>query len=342
MVQTLLHNIKISGTLLPMFLVSLCASDNSFLHMENVDASAQSQSSGPTGGSIIFGAWVPSEFHLEDMTRDQQRAAIQILLGNGFREYYFVMKDYANATEVKTTEELLRSADGTGLGILIILLPPSEGGSSANYHWRGWIDYFNSLKSKHQSFLGFAIDDFNASGKTRRVYHFNNVDRMNLTGLPDALSHKREDVQFYPVMYLETGEFETVGTEYNKYTTGLILVSTLYQNITYLESQLIRISEMFHDEPIKFIIYPTKSSDHSPSDRLMMATLSVASRRVDGLIMYVDTDHYVIRDYLRNYNDPLYMSALREMERLQIADEIAQPLSSNRLAQLLLYYGTLI
>jgi hypothetical protein len=98
---------------------------------------------------------------------------------------------------------------------------------------------------------------------------------------------------------------------------------------------------MFHDEPIKFIVYPTRSFDHSPSDRLIMATLSVASRRVDGLIIYVDTNHYVIRDYLGNYNDPLYMSALREMERLQIADEIAQPLSSSRLAQILLYYGTL-
>jgi hypothetical protein len=72
-----------------------------------------------------------------------------------------------------------------------------------------------------------------------------------------------------------------------------------------------------------------------------MATLSIASRRVDGLLIYVDTNHYVIRDYLGNYKDPLYMSALREMERLQIADEIAQPLSSSRLAQILLYYGTL-
>jgi hypothetical protein len=309
--------------------------------MKNVDTIAQSQSPGPTGGSIIFGAWVPSDLHLEDMTKDQQRSAIQILLGQGFKEYYFVMKDFANATEVNTTEELLKSADGTGLGIFVVLLPPSEGGSSVNYYWRGWIDYFNSLKNNHQSFLGFALDDFNASDRTRRVYHMNTVDRMNLTGLPDALSHKREDIQFYPVMYLETGEFETVRTEYYKYTTGLILVSTWYQNITYLESQLIRISKMFHDEPIKFIVYPTRSFDHSPSDRLIMATLSIASRRVDGLLIYVDTNHYVIRDYLGNYKDPLYMSALREMERLQIADEIAQPLSSSRLAQILLYYGTL-
>ena len=272
-------------------------------------------------GYTIFGAWVPSEFHLEDLTKEQQRIAIQILLGQGFKEYYFVMKDFANDTEVKTTEELLRSADGTGLGILIILLPPSEGGSSVNYHWRGWIDYFNSLKNRHPSFLGFVLDDFNASDKIRRLYLMNTVDRMNLTKLPDALDNKRKDVDFYPVMYLENGEFETVKKEYSKYANGLILVSTFYQNVTYLENHLVQVSEMFPDKPIKYIVYPTKTSWHTPSDRLIMATLSIASRRADGIIIYVDTNHYVVRDFLHNYDNSYYLSTIGVMEILQIMEE---------------------
>ena len=53
-------------------------------------------------------------------------------------------------------------AYNTGLRIVIILLPPSEGGPMSSYDWKGWINYFNDLKSRHPfSFSGFAIDDFN-------------------------------------------------------------------------------------------------------------------------------------------------------------------------------------
>ena len=314
---------RVSDTVLMVILVSISiiAGEYPFFHLVNVNANAQPEVQVPLRKAMIFGAWVPSELHLEEMPKVTQIRAIYTLLEQGFREYYFVMKDFTNATETKTTEEFLNSADGTGLGIFIILLPPSEGGSSVNYHWEGWIDYFNLLKTRHESFLGFAIDDFNASDKTRRVYLMNTVDRMNLTKLPDALDSKRKDVDFYPVLYMERGEIETVKKEYSKYATGLILVSVLYQNVTHLESYLTRFSEMFPDKPIKYIVYPTKTSWHTPSDRLIMATLSIASRGADGIIIYVYTNHHVIRDYMHNYDNPFYISAMGVMEILQIMEE---------------------
>jgi hypothetical protein len=54
----------------------------------------------------------------------------------------------------------------------------------------------------------------------------------------------------------------------------------------------------------------------------MMATLSIASRWIDGIIIYVDTNHPIILDYLQNHKDPQYMSAIKEMERLQINHEV--------------------
>ena len=70
--------------------------------------------------------------------------------------------------------------------------------------------YCNTLKEKHPSFLGFAIDDFNAIVDIRRIRLMNNMDLMGLSKFSAALSYKRDDVQFYPVMYVETGEFETL------------------------------------------------------------------------------------------------------------------------------------
>ena len=101
------------------------------------------------------------------------------------------MRDYTNGTEAKKTEELLNSADKTDLKIFVILLPPSEGGTQANYNWEGWINYFNHLKSKHKSFEGFVIDDFNATSGERRSYMMNNMYIMSLTGLEEALKYKR-------------------------------------------------------------------------------------------------------------------------------------------------------
>ena len=274
---------------------------------------------------IIFGAWAPAQYRLEKMQGGELINAIYTLLAQGFDEYYFVMKDFNNATEANATETLLKSTDNAAdLKIVIILLPPGEGGPNANYDWKGWMLYFNSLQKRHASFLGFAVDDFNAAVNIRRIYHMNNIDLMGLSNFSSALLYKSEDVQFYPVMYVETGEFETMKREYNKYAASIILVSTLYQNVSSLERDFVKFSNMFDKKPIRYILYPIKTSTDQPSDRLLMATLSVASRWVDGITIYVDTNHLIVQDYLQNHKSAQYMSAIREMERLQLKDEVIE------------------
>jgi hypothetical protein len=71
------------------------------------------------------------------------------------------MRDFNNIHSTNRTEELLKSTDNTSMKVIVILLPPSEGGKYGNYDWKGWIRYFNSLKRMHRSFDGFTIDDFN-------------------------------------------------------------------------------------------------------------------------------------------------------------------------------------
>ncbi len=253
-----------------------------------------------------IGAWVPLQFPLHDLQDIEQMNAIDLLLHQGFDEYYFVMRDFTNKTESMKTEGLLNVADKTELKIFIILLPPSEGGLHANYDWNGWINYFNILKSRHESFAGFVIDDFNAIHGERRLYVLNNMYVMSLSGLEDALTHKREDVQFYPVMYLETSGFETLKNKYNKYANGVILVSTLYQNISKLADNIKTVLEIFNNDEVpksfKYIVYPVKSGDSKPSDHLIRQTLSIVSKLVDGIIVYVRTDHPAVQNFLRNSN----------------------------------------
>jgi hypothetical protein len=297
----------------------------------NYQAIAQSQTAtttttiSPAEKKITVGAWVPAQFHLEEMQGERQINAIYTLMRQGFNEYYFVMRNFDDPQAVKATEKLVSSADNTGLKIVIILLPPSEGGYNGNYNWKGWMSYFNSLKERHSSFQGFAIDDFNAIEKIRRYYIRNNVNYFISANLSNALHYyKNKDVQFYPVIYLETGAFETIRKEYNKFTAGIILVSTSYYNVTYLEDDLIAFSKMFENKPVKYIIYTTKNSANysPPSDRLVMATLSIATRVAGGIIIYVNTNHHVIQDYLHNVDDPQYISTMATMERLQLKDEI--------------------
>jgi hypothetical protein len=273
---------------------------------------------------IAIGAWIPPQLYLERMHGDEQLNAIHSLLSQGFNEYYFVLRYFNNTTETKAAEELLKAADNTDLKIIIILLPLAEGGTHASYDWKGWMLYFNTLKEKHQSFVGFAIDDFNAIVKIRRIYLMNNMDLMILSNFSSALSYKRDDVQFYPVMYIETGEFETLKKEFDRYYKGIILVSTLYSNISHLENDLANISKNLDDKSIKFIVYPTKSGFQSSADRLIMATLSIASRWADGIIIYRNTTNAIVQDYLCNHNNAKYMSAIGEMERLQVKNEIIE------------------
>lgn len=72
------------------------------------------------------------------------------------------MNNFKDPKSLKNTDRLLDNANKTNLNIIIILLPPSEGGPSTSYNWKGWIKYFNSLEKKYpKSFEGFTIDDFN-------------------------------------------------------------------------------------------------------------------------------------------------------------------------------------
>jgi len=277
----------------------------------------------------VIGAWAPYQIPLEEIqdTRQQERA-IKALLEKGFNEYYFVMTDFNDSNAREITEKLLRSADNTRLKIVIILLPPSEAGPNGNYDWEGWIDYFNDLEDEHESFKGFTIDDFNWISTRNDTKFVNNIDYMTYSDLYEALNEKREDVHFYPVIYFEGKETNTVITEYSKFTDGIIAASACYYNITNLEKDLSTFSEIFDDKPIRYVVYPTMTYNYSrqnynpPSDRLIMATLSIASKAADGILIWRKIDNHVVEDYLSSHHDDAkYLSKISMMERLQIRDE---------------------
>jgi hypothetical protein len=52
-----------------------------------------------------------------------------------------------------------------------------------------------------------------------------------------------------------------------------------------------------------------------------MATLSIATRLVDGIILWNKIDGHLVRDYLHYRENPSYLQAIYLMEQLQIADE---------------------
>jgi hypothetical protein len=113
------------------------------------------------------------------------------------------------------------------------------------------------------------------------------------------------DVRFYPVMYLENSGFKTLKNKYNSYTTGVILVSTEYQNVSMLAENIKTVLQVFDEDTearnsFKYIVYPFKSGDTRPTNHLIVQTISIASKLVDGIIFYVKTEHPIIQDFLRN------------------------------------------
>ena len=276
----------------------------------------------------ITGAYIPDTFRLEDMDGSTQRLAILEFLEQGFNEYYFVMDNFRDPEEVKSTEKLLDAADNTELKIVIILLPPSEGGPRSSYDWKGWVSYFNELKTRHSSsFSGFAIDDFNWISTRNDTRFWRNIDFMLDSNLTDALKGKRSDVKFCPVVYFEGLRNGIVATEYGEYIDTIILVSASYYNISRLETNLMQFKELFPGKPTRYIVYPTITYNYTrqgydpPSDRLVMATLSIATRSVDGIILWHKIDGHLVQDYLDYRENPNYLRALYVMEQLQIADE---------------------
>ena len=276
----------------------------------------------------ITGAYIPDTFRLEDMNGSTQRLAILEFLEQGFNEYYFVMDNFRDPEEVKSTEKLLDAADNTELKIVIILLPPSEGGPRSSYDWKGWVSYFNELKTRHSSsFSGFAIDDFNWISTRNDTRFWRNIDFMLDSNLTDALKGKRSDVKFCPVVYFEGLRNGIVATEYGEYIDTIILVSASYYNVSRLETNLMQFKELFPGKPTRYIVYPTITYNYTrqgydpPSDRLVMATLSIATRSVDGIILWHKIDGHLVQDYLDYRENPNYLRALYVMEQLQIADE---------------------
>jgi hypothetical protein len=276
----------------------------------------------------ITGAYIPDTPHLEDMDGSDQRLAILEFLRQGFNEYYFVMDNFWDPAEVESTERLLDAADNTELKIVIILLPPSEGGPRSSYDWKGWVTYFNDLKTRHpSSFSGFAIDDFNWISTRNDTKFWRNIDFMLDSNLTDALKGKRSDVKFCPVVYFEGLEDSIVTNEYSEYIDTIILVSASYYNVSRLETNLLHFKELFPGKPTRYIVYPTITYNYTrqgydpPSDRLVMATLSIATRLVDGIILWHEIDGHIVQDYLHYRENPNYLRALYVMEQLQIADE---------------------
>jgi hypothetical protein len=285
----------------------------------------------------MLGAYIPDTLHLEDMNGEEQRLAILKFIQQGFNEYYFVMDNFWDLKELQSTERLLGVAEKTGLDIIIILLPPSEGGSTSSYDWKGWIAYFNSLKARYpSSFTGFAIDDFNWISTRNDTKFWRNIDFMVDSNLTDALKDKRGDVKFCPVIYFEGLGDQILTNKFSQYIDTIVLVSASYYNVSKLETNLMHFKEMFQGKSTRYIVYPTITYNYTrqgfdpPSDRLVMATLSIATRLVDGIIFWHKIDGPIVQDYLHHRQNPDYLKAIYAMEQLQMADEqniVQQPVS---------------
>jgi len=282
-----------------------------------------------TPENTTVGLWTPmnTSFALQHLKRAEQEKAMEILLKKGYEEYYYVMNNFEDPKSLKITNDLLDTANKTNLKIIIILLPPSEGGPSTSYNWNGWIKYFNSLERKYpRSFEGFTIDDFNWISTRSDTKFKNNVDFMEYTELSKELKHKSKDVKFYPTVYFEGTKTGIVVKKYKNFIDGLVVASGCYYNVSTLERQLEIFSEIF-DKPMRYVVYPTITHNYSkldyspPTDRLIMATLSIASNSSHGLIIWRDADNPVIQEHMENRHDEQYLSDISNSKDVQISDE---------------------
>jgi hypothetical protein len=277
-----------------------------------------------------IGLWTPmnNSFALQYLEGEKQKRAIDTLLSKGYQEYYFVMNNFEDPTSLKLTESLLKTADKTNLKIIIILLPPSEGGLNTSYDWDGWIRYFNSLEKKYpSSFEGFTIDDFNWISTKSNTKFKNNMDFMENTMLSNSLEHKSKNVKFYPTIYFEGKKTGIIVKKYNNFIDGLVVASGCYYNVTMLERQLDMFSEIFK-KPMRYMIYPSITYNYSrldyspPADRLIMATLSIASTSSHGLIVWRDLDNPVIQEYMKYRYDKQYLLNISNSKDAQIKEEM--------------------
>lgn len=302
------------------------SAENVIKNGNNIDVTTSREAA---SRDIPFGLWTPinTSFALQHLKGEEQEKAMDTLLKKGYREYYYVMNNFEDPKSLKMTDDLLETANKTNLKIIIILLPPSEGGPDTSYDWKGWIKYFNSLEKKYpRSFEGFTIDDFNWISTRTDTKFKNNVEFMEYSGLSELLKDKSKDVKFYPTVYFEGRKTGIVVKKYDNFIDGLIVASGCYYNVSTLERQLHIFSEIFK-KPIRYIIYPTITYNYSkldyspPSDRLIMATLSIASNSSDGLIIWRDLDNPVIQEHMNNRHDKQYLSDISNSKEKQISDE---------------------
>jgi hypothetical protein len=302
------------------------SAENGIKNGNNIDVTTSRDSA---SRDIPFGLWTPinTSFALQHLKGEEQEKAMDTLLKKGYREYYYVMNNFEDPKSLKMTEDLLETANKTNLKIIIILLPPSEGGPDTSYDWKGWMKYFNSLEKKYpKPFEGFTIDDFNWISTRTDTKFKNNVDFMEYSGLSELLKEKSKDVKFYPTVYFEGRKTGIVVKKYDNYIDGLIVASGCYYNVSTLERQLNIFSEIFK-KPIRYIVYPTITYNYSkldyspPSDRLIMATLSIASNASDGLIIWRDVDNPVIQEHMNNRHDKQYLADISNSKEKQISDE---------------------
>jgi hypothetical protein len=306
--------------------------------------SLANQSDMPTITKIInFGSWAPYQIALESIKNmAEQKNAIDAILKQGYNEYYFPMIDFKSKAARSMTENLLQSANGTKLKIIIILLPPSEAGPKGNFNWNGWIEYLNVLKTKYPSSLdGFVIDDFNlfnnsvhankAKGNNHDGSHDDDANDRNenkkkapketvnfmiKSKLEEALQKRSKDLHFYPVLYFEGVKTNDVKRHFYNNIDGIVLASTNYYNVTDLDHNLKVFSKVFNNKPIRYVVYTDRTSnfiDSSlPYDRLILSTLSIANKSgvVKGVIIWRNTNSPVIRDYLSNRNNTEYICRL--------------------------------
>jgi hypothetical protein len=301
------------------------SAENGIKNGNNIDVTTSREAS----RDIPVGLWTPinTNFALQNLKGEEQEKAIDTLLKKGYRKYYYVMNNFEDPKSLKMTDDLLETANKTNLKIIIILLPPSEGGPDTSYDWKGWIKYFNSLEKKYpRSFEGFTIDDFNWISTRTYTKFKNNVDFMEYSGLSELLKEKSKEVKFYPTVYFEGRKTGIVVKKYDNFIDGLIVASGCYYNVSTLERQLHIFSEIFK-KPISYIVYPTITYNYSkldynpPSDRLIMATLSIASNASDGLIVWRDLDNPVIQEHMNNRHDKQYLSDISNSKERQISDE---------------------
>lgn len=315
-----------SNTIRQQEIIQEISAENVIKNGNNIDVTTSREAA---SRDIPFGLWTPinTSFALQHLKGEEQEKAMDTLLKKGYREYYYVMNNFEDPKSLKMTDDLLETANKTNLKIIIILLPPSEGGPDTSYDWKGWIKYFNSLEKKYpRSFEGFTIDDFNWISTRTDTKFKNNVDFMEYSGLSELLKDKSKDVKFYPTVYFEGRKTGIVVKKYDNFIDGLIVASGCYYNVSTLERQLHIFSEIFK-KPIRYIIYPTITYNYSkldyspPSDRLIMATLSIASNSSDGLIIWRDLDNPVIQEHMNNRHDKQYLSDISNSKEKQISDE---------------------